>query len=148
MKYFLPILICLLFSHAGHSQSSSAADKIIGNWLNEEKDAKIEIYKSENTYFGKLVWGDKIFEADGKTSRKDANNEDKELKKRDLLNLILLTNFIFDDGSWTGGKVYDPKSGKTYSCTIKFKGEKLEIRGYMGIALFGRTTIWSRQISF
>jgi uncharacterized protein (DUF2147 family) len=144
MKYFLSILTCFLFSPAVHSQPSSAAEKIIGNWLNEEKDAKIEIYKSENAYFGKLVWGDKIFEADGKTSRKDANNEDKELKNRDLLNLILLTNFIYDDGSWTGGKVYDPKSGKTYSCTIKFKGDKLEIRGYVGIALFGRTTTWSR----
>lgn len=134
----------LVMAFTARAQTSAAADRILGLWLNEEKDAKIGIYKNGNVYFGKLVWGEKIFEADGKTAKKDAKNEDKSLRNRDLPGLVLLTNFVFEDGVWTDGKIYDPKSGKTYSCHIKFKGEKLEIRGYMGISLFGRTTIWTR----
>ncbi|ULQ52057.1 DUF2147 domain-containing protein [Flavihumibacter fluvii] len=138
---FLGTIVMVLSAGA---QTSAAGDKILGHWLNEEKDGRIEIYKNGNKYFGKLVWGDKIFEADGKTSKKDVHNEDKNLRSRNLLGLVLLTNFTFDDGVWNDGKIYDPKSGKTYSCNIKFKGDKLEIRGYVGISLFGRTTIWTR----
>lgn len=138
---FLGFLLMVLSARA---QSGSGADKILGHWLNEEKDGRIEIYKNRNKYFGKLVWGERIFEADGKTSKKDANNGQADLRTRDLAGLVLLTNFIYDDGVWTDGKIYDPKSGKTYSCHIKFKDDKLEIRGYVGISLFGRTTIWTR----
>lgn len=127
-----------------NAQTNITGDKILGLWLNEEKDAKVEIYKTGNKYFGKLVWGVKIFEPDGKTSKKDLNNTDNHLRNRNLLGLILLTNFIFDDGVWTDGNIYDPKSGKTYSCTIKLKGDKLDIRGYVGISLFRRTTTWTR----
>ncbi len=134
----------ILMVLSARAQSGTGADKILGHWLNEEKDGRIEIYKTGNKYFGKLVWGEKIFEADGKTSKKDANNAQADLRNRDLAGLVLLTNFIYDDGVWTDGKIYDPKSGKTYSCHIKFKGDKLEIRGYVGISLFGRTTIWTR----
>jgi uncharacterized protein (DUF2147 family) len=140
--------ICLgifILAISAIGQTSAGADKILGHWLNEEKDGKILIYKSGNTYFGKLEWSEKIIEADGKTSKKDANNTDQRLRNRNLLGLVLLTNFKYDDGIWTDGNIYDPKSGKTYSCTIKSKGDILEIRGYMGISLFGRTTIWTRS---
>lgn len=145
MKQIASIFLgCILMVLSARAQSGTAADKILGHWLNKEKDGRIEIYKNGNKYFGKLVWGEKIFEADGKTSKKDAKNEHTNLRTRDLVGLVLLTNFIYADGVWTDGKIYDPKSGKTYSCHIKFRGDKLEIRGYVGITLFGRTTIWSR----
>lgn len=143
MKRIAFVLITFLFS----TQVLLAQDKILGNWLSEEKDGRIEIYKTGDKYFGKLVWGRELMEADGKTPRKDrtdVKNSDPKLRSRPLLGLVLLTNFTYDDGEWNGGKIYDPKSGKTYSCTMKLKGEKLEIRGYVGISMFGRTTVWTR----
>jgi uncharacterized protein (DUF2147 family) len=56
----------------------------------------------------------------------------------------ILSGFTYEDGRWTGGEIYDPKSGKTYSCNMKLKANKLEIRGYVGLSLFGRTTTWTR----
>ncbi|WP_343692696.1 DUF2147 domain-containing protein [Chitinophaga sp.] len=143
MKRIAFLLITLLFS----TQVLLAQDKILGNWLSEEKDGRIEIYKTGDKYFGKLVWGRDLMEADGKTPRKDrtdVKNSDPKLRSRPLLGLVLLTNFTYDDGEWNGGKIYDPKSGKTYSCTMKLKGDKLEIRGYVGVSMFGRTTVWTR----
>lgn len=120
------------------------ADAVAGTWLNEEKDAKVQIYKSGDQYFGKLVWMAHALEDDGKTPRKDSKNSDPKLRGRGLQNLVILSNFTFDDGEWTGGKIYDPKSGKTYSSKMKLSGRELNIRGYVGVSMFGRTTVWTR----
>ncbi|MBC7867421.1 MAG: DUF2147 domain-containing protein [Gloeobacteraceae cyanobacterium ES-bin-316] len=59
----------------------------------------------------------------------------------------MLKNFIFNGkDKWVNGKIYDPSSGKTYSCTMKIEGlNTLEIRGYIGISLFGKTELWTRS---
>ena len=55
------------------------------------------------------------------------------------------TDFEFDDGQWEDGDIYDPKSGKTYSCVIKMqKDGSLHVRGFIGISLLGRTTLWTK----
>jgi uncharacterized protein (DUF2147 family) len=126
------------------SSQSLAGDKILGTWMSEKKNGKIEVYRSGNKYYGKLVWGDKMYEADGKTSKKDVKNADAGQRSRNLKDLVLLTDMSFDDGEWSGGKIYDPESGKTYSCNMKLDGLKLNIRGYIGLSLFGRTSVWTR----
>lgn len=56
-----------------------------------------------------------------------------------------LNDFVYKDGSWEEGAIYDAKNGKTYSCIIKQKDSNtLEVRGYMGISLIGRTVEWTR----
>ncbi len=132
-----------------HAQDVVAKD-ILGIWLNEDKDAHIEIFMKGDKYFGKIVWiKDPIDEETGKP-KLDKHNPDPILKKRPSLGLELLTNFVFDDDEWEDGDIYDPKSGKTYSCYMEFPDEgnlnKLKIRGYVGISLLGRTTYWTRVI--
>lgn len=139
----LTLLLFTLFIATGSLFAQGAGDKILGTWLNEEKDGKIEIYKSGSKYFGKLIWGKNMYEPDG-SSRTDIKNPDPKLRTRKLQDLVLLTNFTYDDGEWEGGKIYDPKSGKTYSCVMRFKGAILQIKGYVGITLLGRTTVWTR----
>lgn len=142
MKKFLILAICSLFTSV--AAFSQQGDQILGQWLSEEKDGKIEVYKQGNKYFGKLVWADKMYEADGKTSRRDVKNTDESLRSRSLKDLILLTNFVYDDGTYADGKIYDPKSGKTYSCKMTLNGNTLNIRGYVGLPMFGRTSVWTR----
>lgn len=47
---------------------------------------------------------------------------------------------------WEGGKILDPENGKEYSLrlTPTDGGRKLEVRGYIGVALLGRTQVWNR----
>jgi uncharacterized protein (DUF2147 family) len=50
------------------------------------------------------------------------------------------------EGKWKNGRVYDPNSGKTYKCKLTLVDENtLELRGYIGISLLGRTETWSRR---
>ena len=143
MKKLSILFLFIIIVTKAQSQSAKG-DQILGVWLNEDKDAKVEVYNSGNKYFGKLIWGKEMYEADGKTSRKDVENKDEKLRSRNLKDLIMLTDFIYNDGAWEEGEIYDPVSGNTYSCTIKLKGHKLDLRGYIGISLFGRTTVWER----
>ena len=64
-----------------------------------------------------------------KLSQKDVKNKDDSLKSRNLRDLIMLFDLVFRDGVWDEGKIYDPVSGNIYSCTIKLKENKLDIRG-------------------
>jgi uncharacterized protein (DUF2147 family) len=143
-KLFLGTFVFLLSTSLLFGQNTHKADDIIGVWLSEKKDGKIEIYKSGNKYFGKLIWGNAMFESDGVTSKKDVNNKDQKLKTRNLKDLIILTGFIFNDDVWDNGQIYDPQVGKLYSCTMKLKNSILKIHGYVGISLFGRTSEWTR----
>ena len=143
LKYCLVILG--LFSAIITSTAQTAGDKVLGVWLNDEKTGKIEIYKTGDKYFGKLIWGKTIYEADGKTSKKDVKNPDVKLRNRPLLNLVFITNFKYNgDGTWENGNIYDPKSGKTYSCEMEIKDSRLKMTGYIGFTLLGRTVYWDR----
>jgi uncharacterized protein (DUF2147 family) len=145
MKKVIYVFVLAFFSSIKmQAQVITEGDKVLGVWLSEEKDGKVEIYKSGNKYMGKLIWSNKMYEADGVTSKKDLKNAEEKLRNRNLKDLLLLTDFVFEDGAWTDGKIYDPKSGKTYSSTMKLQGTTLNIRGYVGISLLGRTTVWTR----
>lgn len=141
-KLFLFIIFILtpLLTLAQNTQ----ADLVIGTWLNEDKDEKIEVYKTGDLYYGKLIWAAQLVGPDGETSKKDNKNPDVKLRTRNLLDATILNNFAFVNGIWDQGTFYDSKSGKTYSCTMKMKSKKLEIRSYVGISLFGKSTYWER----
>ena len=102
------------------------------------KDGKVLIYKQSDKFFGKVSSG-----KDG--SRKDIHNPDAKLKEQNIVGSIILKGFDFTGKAWENGTIYDPNNGKTYSCTMKMKNaNELEIRGFIGISLFGRTQYWSR----
>lgn len=140
MKKIIVLATILLASIAGSFAQNG--DAVKGIWINDNKDAKVEIYKSGDKYFGKIIWTDNMYESDGKTLRKDEKNSDDALRNRTIQNMIILSGFTYDDGEWTGGQIYNPKTGKTYKSTMKLNGRDLEIRGYVG--MFGKTTTWTR----
>ncbi|HVS03730.1 MAG TPA: DUF2147 domain-containing protein, partial [Thermoanaerobaculia bacterium] len=75
----------------------------------------------------------------------DLENPDPKLRERPIVGLRILVGFRYADGKWTGGTIYDPANGKTYKAQMTLKGpDTLDVRGYVGITLFGRTTTWKR----
>jgi uncharacterized protein (DUF2147 family) len=132
-------LFLLFVISALNIQAQTNTDAIVGEWLTQSKDGKILIYKQGTQYFGKIIGGNS-------EGRKDTNNPDETLRNQPLIGKVILNNFVFDGKSkWEDGTIYDPNNGKTYSCVIKLKSNnQLEVRGYVGISLFGRTDVWTR----
>jgi len=141
-KNLLLLSLILVFVTKGICQEG---DKVIGKWLTNDKKAHIEIYKCDGKkYCGKIVWLAEPKDENGK-EKTDVHNPDKELAKRKLMNLALLTGFEYDsDGEYENGKIYDTREGKIYSCNMELEGDVLEVRGYVGFSLLGRTVVWTR----
>lgn len=135
----------LLVSGTSSLFAQAKPDDIIGTWLTAEGESKVEIYKTDDRYFGKIVWL-KEPNRDGKP-KLDDKNPDEKLRSEPVLGLIILRGFKFDeDNVWNDGKIYDPKSGNDYTAKMTLVDEKnLDLRGYVLVPLFGRTTKWTRE---
>lgn len=141
--YFLLSLLMLLFASQSHAQNS---DAILGVWLNGSGEAQITIFKSSaGLYYGTISWLKNPKYEDG-NEKVDKNNPDLKQRLKPLKGLMILRSFKYEDGNeWIGGKIYDPKNGKDYSCKMTLEGpRKLSVRGYIGISLIGRTDNWTR----
>ena len=138
------VLMILMVSAGFVTKAQSEKDKIEGLWYNDVKTAKIQITKEKDgKFYGKVVWLKEPLK-NGKP-KLDELNSDEKLRTRPRLGLPVLAGFEKDgDNKYTNGTIYDPNNGKTYSCKITYKGQTLDIRGYIGISLFGRTTTWEK----
>lgn len=127
----------LLLSVSTNAQNK--ATDIIGTWKSQKGDSHITIFNDNGVFYGKVIWG-----TGG--SAKDVNNPDASLRNRDVVGLVILKGFRFDGKyEWEGGTIYDPRNGETYDCVMSLKdGNTLNIRGYVGMSLFGRTEVWTR----
>jgi uncharacterized protein (DUF2147 family) len=126
--------------------AQNKADDVLGTWLNQDKDAHVEMFKRDGKIYGKIVWLKEPIDTETGKPKTDKHNPDAKLKTRPTLGLEILKGFTFDGKKeWSGGEIYDPKSGKTYSSFMVFESKDvLKIRGYVGISLLGRTTSWTR----
>lgn len=142
--FFFVLFISVAF------QAAAQADKILGFWLTEEKDAQVQIVKDANgKYDGTIIWLDEPFEDDGSV-KVDDENSDPKLQKRTIMGLPLLNDFVYDgkEKEWQEGKIYDPDSGNTYDCYMWFEEDEnvLKIKGFiLGMRFIGRTSEWYRS---
>jgi len=150
MRIFgLLFLAILCFTTSSHGANP---DAILGVWTTADKDAKIEFYKCGSEYCGKMVFLEEPnFPSDDKEGmagqpRVDRYNPDPKLRNRPLLGMTFIEGFRYTgDNTWKGGRIYDPEDGKTYNAVISVpKEDRLELRGYLGIPLLGRTETWTR----
>jgi uncharacterized protein (DUF2147 family) len=124
---------------------------ILGNWKSAMGESKVEIFMCGEKICGKIIWlkNPKYTDSnDGQVGTPiiDRKNPDPALKSRPLIGLRILEGFTAEGfNNWGRGTCYDPKSGNTYRGKIHLAApDRLELRGYIGIPLFGRTSVWTR----
>ena len=139
------LLSILIFACCRAQAQVNPEERIKGLWLSEAKDGKIEIFHTGHTWSGKLLWGKYVFDKNGKPNH-DIHNPDPKLRDRLLQGMIILTGLEYEDGKWHNGTIYDPISGKSYNVTITVKGNNMELRGYIGVPMLGKTTTWQRVV--
>ncbi|HEY9006061.1 DUF2147 domain-containing protein [Ohtaekwangia sp.] len=140
-KWILTAVI--LFTTMISVLAQSRADQIVGVWLTEDQDARVEIYKTSDKYQGKIIW--LLNPNDKKTGKPLLDTENKDAAKRSMpvLGLQIIRDLSFSDGQWKDGSIYDPESGKSYKAKIALADKNtLEMTGYIG--MFGSTETWTR----
>lgn len=128
------LLIFVIVPFFCFSQQNAA--KILGVYWTPKKDGKIEIYSRNNLYFGKVL--------EGKKPRKDTLNPVISLRSRQVIGMEFMLHFKFENNVYVDGEIYDPESGKTYSCKMWLENDNLKVRGYIGFSLLGRTELFER----
>jgi len=125
---------------------ASSPNEIEGVWETEERNFKFEVFDAGGSYAARVIYGDRLMEADGRTFKKDVHNPDPKLRGRSLEGITFLTDLKWDarDRRWEDGKFYDGSSGRTYSGRASIRDGALELRGYSGTPLLGRTIVLYR----
>ena len=141
-RYLVWIIMLLLASPlVGYAQEGQ---DVLGEWYTEERKAKVEIYACGDAYCGKIVWLKEPNNPDG-TPKVDDENPNEALRSRKIIGSNILTGLIYEgEGEWDDGEIYDPESGKTYSCLMELEDGILEVRGFIGLSLIGRSQTWTR----
>lgn len=143
MGPFVLILTLLLFAPL-----SFAADSPVGLWTTiDDKTNKprslVRIVEENGEYKGIVEKG----------LREDDNPErvcekcDAPRKNQKIQGMTFMWGLKKDGNEFKGGEILDPENGKIYRCKMKLVdgGKKLDVRGFIGIALIGRTQTWWRE---
>jgi uncharacterized protein (DUF2147 family) len=137
-------ICCIAIALAGNAFNP---DSLIGFWMTKENKAKVQIWRSGQKYYGKIVWLKEPLSPEGKP-KVDKHNPDENLRTRPIVGLMILQDFSYDkdEGDYEDGTIYDPESGNEYSCYMSFQDNQntLKVRGYVGVSMLGRTEIWYR----
>lgn len=145
MKKVILFFILMISTQSIFAQKD--ADLIMGTWQTGSGNARVEIYKNANNYQGKIIWLSEPIDPATNKPKTDTKHPNAKLHTRPLMGLVNLWGFSYDEkeGNWDNGHIYDPKTGKEYKCTITSKDKNtLDVRGYIGISLIGRSDTWTR----
>jgi uncharacterized protein (DUF2147 family) len=137
------IISCVLVAIAGNVFAASP----VGLWktiddVSGEPKSIVSITESQNKQLsGKVV---KLFKDPGRL----CTACEGEAHNKPIVGLTVMQGLQPNkkEGLWENGQILDPKNGKTYHCTARLldNGMKLQVRGYIGLPLFGRSQIWER----
>ena len=128
--------------------ASLAQANPVGLWKTIDDDGKTEkslvrITESGGVFTGKV---EKIFDAAKASALCDKCSDERKDKPVVGMTIIKGVRYDADNKHWDGGEILDPNNGKTYKVRMKSAddGQKLEVRGYIGAPLLGRTQTWIR----
>lgn len=142
----IAMTIVALLTAGGIASAQANADDIIGIWQNGEGTGHVKIEKVGAKYYGKIVWLKEPIDPETKKPKVDKKNPNEKLRNTPILGYRILRDFVFESaGKWKNGMIYDPKKGEDYKCNITMTNKNtLEVRGFVGISLIGRTDVWKR----
>jgi uncharacterized protein (DUF2147 family) len=102
----------------------------------------VRIFEKDGAMFGRIEASFNPREATGVCGKCDGDRKNKP-----VIGLLVMRDMKKRGSEYTGGDILDPDTGSLYKCKMSLEddGRKLTVRGYMGIALLGRTQTWIRQ---
>ncbi|MDD2271588.1 MAG: DUF2147 domain-containing protein [Desulfuromonadaceae bacterium] len=148
MKILIVATIVLLMAT---TTFSAGPGDILGSWKTDGGDSWLALFECGDKICATIVWlkePNYISSKDGPVgeTKVDRENPDPALRNRPILGLQVMNGFTAKgNNQWENGTCYNPESGKRYRCKMHLVSpHRLELRGYVGISLFGRTTVLTR----
>jgi uncharacterized protein (DUF2147 family) len=141
----LILSLCFLSPIAGNCYAQ-ATDPAIGVWktIDDKTNQPASLIKIEEV--NGLLQGTiiKTFPAPGEPPLVYCNLCKDDRKDKPLIGMKIMNGLKKDGvGTWSDGKILDPKEGEIYRVKVATEdGKKMDVRGYIGVPLLGRTQVW------
>ncbi len=143
----LSLLFAALFASVSLLHAAEA-DSPVGTWKtiddqNGHAKSIVQIAEQNGELSGKVV---RILESD-RGPHPVCSACDGERKDKPIEGMTILWGVRKNGNAWDGGQILDPKNGKIYSVKLSVidGGKKLDVHGYIGISLLGRSQTWVRE---
>ena len=144
-KYLIAISACLIAFSAG-TTCAQTPDPAVGVWKTiddktNQPASLIKIEQVNGVLEGTII---KTFPKPNETPLVYCNLCKDDRKDKPIVGMKIMTDLKQDQpGVWSGGKILDPKDGEIYKVKITTEdGKKMDVRGYIGVPLLGRTQVW------
>ena len=141
-----PLFGMLLSISLNSTAIAQTADPAIGTWKTiddktNQPASLIKIEEINGTLEGTII---KTFPRPNETPLTNCNLCKDELKDKPIIGLKIMSGLKQEKpGFWSGGKILDPKEGEYYKVKVSTEdGKKMDVRGYIGVPMLGRTQIW------
>ena len=147
LRYAVVAGVLFAMSVAPSSAQQRPAPTVEGVWEQVNDDGKVggwfHIYERGGVYEGKIV---KMFPRPGEKPNPVCTKCTGEQKNQPTLGLTLIKGMQRKGRNYENGTIMDPRDGSVYSARMELSadGQKLMVRGYLGIDLFGQSQIWRR----
>lgn len=104
----------------------------------------VRITESNGELRGKI---EKLFREAGEEQNPKCEKCEGNLKDQPIIGMTIITGMKKDGSEYNGGQILDPNNGKVYKSKMSLVegGKKLDVRGYIGVPMLGRTQTWIRQ---
>lgn len=147
-KYSVVCLMMGLFLNAVALPVFASSTSPVGTWQTiDDKTGKpksiVKITESNGVLEGKVT---QVLQSD-QGPNPICDQCEGERHNKPVIGMTILWDMKQNGDTWAGGHILDPKTGSVYGCKIHAieDGQKLEVRGFKGISLLGRTQTWIRQ---
>ncbi|HWW70393.1 MAG TPA: DUF2147 domain-containing protein [Duganella sp.] len=126
-----------------------AADTPVGLWKNIDDEsgkpkALIRITENEGAFQGQI---EKLYREPNEDQNPKCDKCEGARKDQPIVGMVILSGLKKDGEEFNGGEILDPKNGKVYKAKMHLTdaGKKLNVRGYIGMPMLGRSQVWVRQ---
>lgn len=121
----------------------------VGLWKNVDDitgkpKAMIRITEEHGALVGRI---EKLFRAPDMDQNPKCDKCEGANKDQPVIGMVFMSGLKKDGSDYSGGEILDPDNGKVYKSKVTLidGGKKLNVRGYIGVPMFGRSQVWLRQ---
>jgi uncharacterized protein (DUF2147 family) len=142
-RYIIAVLLCCAAFAAIASDSPVGVWRTIDDKTHKEKSL-VRIVEQNGELRGTI---EKLFREPGEEQNPNCDKCHGDKHNKPVIGMLILTGMKKQGDEYAGGEILDPANGKTYKCKMWTSdgGKKLNVRGFIGVSLLGRTQVWVRE---
>lgn len=140
-RSILLILLAIPLIPAVHAADLSSPQGVWAPIENGRPLGLVRIFERDGVFFGRIEPSSPSDDSSARCTRCTGDRRDQR-----LIGLVIMRNLKPRNGEYVGGDILDPRTGRVYDCKFRLMngGDRLRMRGYLGVSLLGHSQIWIR----